>query len=410
MASPTTLISEAPRRPHPGREATAFAVLAAISFSHLLNDTIQALVPAIYPLLKSAFALSFAQVGLMTLTLQATASLLQPIVGHYTDRRPTPYSLVIGMGVTLVGLLRLSVAGTFAALLVSAGLMGVGSAVFHPESSRVARMASGGRHGLAQSIFQVGGNAGSSFGPLLAAFLVAPRGLSSVAWCALLALLAMIVLWRIGGWYKTRPPAAPRGASVRVASPDASLRRVGWPLAILAALIFSKYFYLASLNSYYTFYLISKFHVSVRTAQIDLFIFLAEVAAGTILGGPIGDRFGRKYVIWGSIFGVFPFTLALPYANLLWTPILTVLIGLVLASAFSAIVVYAQELVPGRVGLISGVFFGFAFGMGGLGAAVLGALADRVGIESVYGLCAFLPLIGLLAAFLPDVDALRRRA
>ncbi|MBI3402078.1 MAG: MFS transporter [Acidobacteria bacterium] len=386
-----------------GGESTAFAVLAAISFSHLLNDTIQALVPSIYPLLKSAFALSFAQVGLMTLTLQVTASLLQPVIGHYTDRRPTPYSLVIGMGVTLAGVLLLSIAGTFAVLLVAAGLMGVGSAVFHPESSRVARMASGGRHGLAQSLFQVGGNAGSSFGPLLAAFLVAPRGQPAVAWCAPLALVAMAVLWRIGRWYKTRPAAPSRPPSH--AGPDGALRRVGWPLAILGALIFSKYFYLASLNSYYTFYLIDKFHVSVRTAQIHLFIFLAAAAAGTILGGPIGDRFGRKYVIWGSIFGVLPFTLALPYANLFWTPVLAIVIGLVIASAFSAIVVYAQELVPGRVGLISGVFFGFAFGMGGLGAAVLGVLADRAGIGTVYKLCAFLPMLGALAAFLPDVDA-----
>lgn len=403
MASVTTIGPTFPQQSHT-RETTAVAVLAAISFSHLLNDTIQALVPAIYPLLKSAFALSFAQVGLMTLTLQVTASLLQPIVGHYTDRRPTPYSLVIGMGITLTGVLLLSIAGTFAMLLVAAGLMGIGSAVFHPESSRVARMASGGRHGLAQSVFQVGGNAGSSLGPLLAAFLVAPRGQSSIAWCAPLALMAMIVLWWIGGWHQSRPTAPPPGTPSRVTSTDGALRRVGWPLAILGALIFSKYFYLSSLNSYYTFYLIEKFDVSVRTAQINLFVFLAAVAAGTILGGPIGDRFGRKYVIWGSIFGVFPFTLALPYANLFWTPILTVLIGLVLASAFSAIVVYAQELVPGRVGLISGVFFGFAFGMGGLGAAVLGALADRAGIEFVYRLCAFLPLIGVLAAFLPDVD------
>jgi FSR family fosmidomycin resistance protein-like MFS transporter len=381
-------------------------VLAAISFSHLLNDTVQSLVPAIYPLLKSAFALTFTQVGLMTLTLQLTASLLQPVVGLYTDRRPTPYSLVIGMGFSLVGLLLLAGAPTFPALIVAAALMGIGSSVFHPESSRVARMASGGRHGLAQSLFQVGGNLGSSFGPLLGAFLVAPRGQSSIAWCSLLALIAMIVLWRIGGWYRDQhATAGPRAAghARQAAAPGMSSRRVGWPIAILGALIFSKYFYLAGLNSYYTFYLMTKFHVSVRTAQIDLFVFLAAVAAGTILGGPVGDRFGRKYVIWGSILGVLPFTLALPYANLFWTPILSVLIGLILASAFSAIVVYAQELVPGRIGMISGVFFGFAFGMAGLGAAVLGELADRVGIESVYRLCAFLPLIGVLAAFLPDV-------
>ena len=381
-------------------------MLAAISFSHLLNDTVQSLVPAIYPLLKSAFALTFAQVGLMTLTLQLTASLLQPVVGLYTDRRPTPYSLVIGMGFSLVGLLLLAGAPTFPALIVAAALMGIGSSVFHPESSRVARMASGGRHGLAQSLFQVGGNLGSSFGPLLGAFLVAPRGQSSIAWCSLLALVAMIVLWRIGGWYRDQHATASpttSGHGRQAAEPGMSSRRVGWSIAILGALIFSKYFYLAGLNSYYTFYLMTRFHVSVRTAQIDLFVFLAAVAAGTILGGPVGDRFGRKYVIWGSILGVLPFTLVLPYANLFWTPILSVVIGLILASAFSAIVVYAQELVPGRVGMISGVFFGFAFGMAGLGAAVLGELADRVGIESVYRLCAFLPLIGVLAAFLPDV-------
>jgi len=385
---------------------TSFAVLAGISFSHLLNDTVQALVPAIYPMLKESFALTFAQVGLLTLTLQVTASLLQPVVGLYTDRRPTPYSLVAGMAVSLVGLLLLAAAPTFGIVLVAAGLMGVGSAVFHPESSRVARMASGGRHGLAQSVFQVGGNFGSSLGPLLAAFLVVPHGQSSIAWCSLLALAAMVVLWKIGGWYGERRSvrtgaSSYTGPGIR---PGLSVQRVGWSLAILGALIFSKYFYLAGLNSYYIFYLIEKFGVSVRTAQIDLFVFLGAVAAGTILGGPIGDRFGRKYVIWVSILGVLPFTLALPYANLFWTPILTIGIGLILASAFSAIVVYAQELVPGRVGLISGVFFGFAFGMGGLGAAVLGNLADRVGIDAVYRMCGFLPLIGLLAAFLPDLD------
>ena len=397
-------------RPHQGSQNTAFAVLAAISFSHLLNDTIQSLIPAIYPFLKSAFALSFAQIGLLTLALMLTASLLQPLVGIYTDRRPTPYSLVIGMAFSLVGLLLLSVAASFAMLLVAAGLVGIGSAVFHPESSRVARMASGGRHGLAQSLFQVGGNVGSSFGPLLGAFLVVPRGQSSIAWCSLLALVAMVVLWRIGGWHGTLRSATLATSATSASHSSSgrrthvSRRRVGWSLAILAALIFSKYFYLASLNSYYTFYLISKFHVSVRAAQIDLFVFLGAVAAGTILGGPLGDHFGRKYVIWGSILGVLPFTLLLPHASLFWTSILSVLIGLILASAFSAIVVYAQELIPGRVGLISGVFFGFAFGMAGLGAAALGELADQVGIESVYRLCAFLPLIGLLAAFLPDLD------
>jgi len=386
-------------------ERTAVVVLAGISLSHLLNDTVQALVPAIYPMLKAAFSLSFAQVGLMTLAQQLTASVLQPLVGLYTDRRPMPYSLVIGMAFTLVGLLLLAAAPTFGIILAAALLMGIGSAVFHPESSRVARMASGGRHGLAQSVFQVGGNIGTSFGPLLGAFLVVPRGQGSIAWCALLALAGIAVLWKIGGWHRewraralAAPPASPSRPRVQL-----SPRRVGWSLAILAALIFSKYFYLASLSSYYTFYLIEKFHLSVRTAQIQLFVFLAAVAVGTILGGPIGDRIGRKLVIWVSILGVLPFTLLLPYASLFWTPVLAVVIGLILASAFSAIVVFAQELVPGRVGLISGVFFGFAFGMGGIGAAVLGQMADVVGIEAVYRLCAFLPAIGLLAAFLPDV-------
>jgi FSR family fosmidomycin resistance protein-like MFS transporter len=388
-----------------GIPATAFAVLAAISVSHLLNDTIQAVLPAIYPMLKSSFALTFGQVGLITLTSQATASLLQPLVGHYTDRRPAPYSLLFGMSVTLAGILLLSAAATFAWLLAAAALMGFGSAVFHPESSRIARMASGGRYGFAQSLFQVGGNIGSSLGPLLAAFLVVPYGQSSIAWCALLALPAMFVLWRIGGWHRARRPDATTVSMRRVAETidtGLSARRVWWSLTILGALIFSKYVYLASISSYYTFYLITRFHLSVRAAQINLFVFLAAVAAGTILGGPLGDRVGRKYVIWGSIAGVLPFTLLLPHATLFWTPILTVLIGLILASAFSAIVVFAQELVPGRVGLISGVFFGLAFGMAGLGAAVLGQLADRVGIEAVYRVCAFLPAIGLLAAFLPD--------
>jgi len=391
-----------------GRGSTAFAVLAGASFAHLLNDTLQSLVPALYPMFKAAFALSFTQVGLMTLTLQLTASLLQPVVGLYTDRRPMPYSLVGGMAFTLAGVLLLSAASTFAALLVAAGFMGVGSSIFHPESSRIARMASGGRHGFAQSFFQVGGNLGSSFGPLLAAFLVVPRGQASVAWCAPLAVAAIVVLWKIGRWYQAQQAAAAVGAShvARAASmrAPAPSRRVAWPLAVLAALIFSKYFYLASLSSYYTFYLITKFHLSIQAAQIDLFIFLGAVAAGTMLGGIVGDRIGVKNVIWASILGVFPFTALLPHATLLCTPILTVCIGLILASAFSAIVVYAQELVPGRIGMISGVFFGFAFGMAGLGAAILGQLADRIGIEAVYGICAYLPLIGLLAAFLPDLE------
>src|SRR3989449_5332674 len=389
------------------RGATAFAVIAGISISHLLNDTVQSIVPAIYPMLKESFALNFAQVGLMTLTLQLTASLLQPLVGLYADRRPTPYALVVGMAFTLVGLLLLAGAPTYGIVLAAAGVMGIGSAVFHPESSRVARMASGGRPGLAQSLFQVGGNVGSSFGPLLAAFLIVPHGQRSIAWCSLLAVLAMAILWQIGGWYRARhlvPSVTATSLNAHTnADARVSSRRVAWAIAILCALLFSKYFYLASLNSYYTFYLISRFHVTIRTAQIDLFVFLFAVGVGTILGGPVGDRFGRKHVIWGSILGVFPFTLALPHANLFWTPILTVMIGLILASAFSAIVVYAQELVPGRVGLISGVFFGFAFGMGGLGAAVLGRLADATSIVFVYQVCAYLPLIGLLTGFLPDL-------
>jgi FSR family fosmidomycin resistance protein-like MFS transporter len=387
------------------REGTAVAVLAGISLSHLLNDTVQALVPAIYPMLKATFSLSFAQVGLMTLAQQLTASVLQPLVGLYTDRSPMPYSLVVGMTFTLVGLLLLSAAPTFGIILAAALLMGIGSAVFHPESSRVARMASGGRHGLAQSVFQVGGNIGTSFGPLLGAFLVLPRGQKSIAWCALLALAGIAVLWKIGGWHREWRARVLTAPAVSASRPrvQVSPRRVGWSLAILAALIFSKYFYLASLSSYYTFYLIEKFHLSVRTAQIQLFVFLAAVAVGTFVGGPIGDRVGRKLVIWVSILGVLPFTLLLPHASLFWTPVLAIVIGLILASAFSAIVVFAQELVPGRVGLISGVFFGFAFGMGGIGAAVLGQMADVVGIEAVYRLCAFLPAIGLLAAFLPDV-------
>lgn len=407
LAAVAALPSHRSERPYEDKARPAFAILAAISFSHLLNDTIQSILPAMYPFLKPAFALSFTQIGLMTLALMLTASLLQPLVGIYTDRRPMPYSLVIGMGFSLAGLVLLSLAASFAMLLVAAGLLGIGSSVFHPESSRVARMASGGRHGLAQSLFQVGGHVGSAIGPLIGAFLIVPRGQSSIVWCSLLAVAAIVVVWRIGNWSATRLPrtlGTPAGSSASRRPAGMSGRRVGWSLAILAALVFSKYFYLASLNSYYTFYLISKFHVSVRTAQIDLFVFLGAVAAGTILGGPLGDRFGRKSVIWGSILGVLPFTLLLPHANLFWSPILTVMIGLILASAFSAIVVFAQELVPGRVGLISGVFFGLAFGMGGLGAAALGRLADVVGIESVYRLCAFLPAVGLLAAFLPDLD------
>jgi MFS transporter, FSR family, fosmidomycin resistance protein len=392
-------------------DGTVFAVLAAISFSHFLNDMIQSLLPAIYPLLKSSFDLSFAQIGLITLTFQMTASILQPVVGYYTDRRPKPYSLAVGMGSTLCGLLLLAVANHFLVLLAAAALVGTGSSVFHPESSRVARLASGGRHGLAQSVFQVGGNIGSAVGPLLAAFIVVPHGQRSIAWFTIAALLAIAVLWNVGRWYRSHIGGRRARSQALHAEQLARLTRgkIAFTIAILLALIFSKYFYMASLTSYYTFYLIEKFHLSVPAAQIHLFIFLGAVAVGTIAGGPLGDHFGRKYVIWFSILGVLPFTLMLPHANLFWTGILTVVIGLILASAFAAILVYATELVPGRVGTVAGLFFGFAFGMGGLGAALLGGLADLTSIDFVYQVCAFLPAIGLLAAFLPNLEGARRR-
>ena len=392
-------------------EGTVYPILAAISFSHLLNDMIQSLLPAIYPILKTNFHLDFAKIGLITLTTQLTASLLQPLIGLYTDRKPKPYSLPFGMGFTLAGLALLSTASNYAFILIAAGLIGMGSAVFHPESSRVARMASGGQHGLAQSVFQVGGNAGSSLGPLLAAFIVLPRGQHSIVWFTLAALLAIILLTNVGAWYK-RGEALGHLARAKKAliHPDLSPRRIAVSLAVLLALMFSKFFYLSSLSSYYTFYLINRFHVSVESSELHLFAFLGAVAAGTIIGGPVGDRVGRKIVIWCSILGVLPFTLALPYSNLFWTGVLSVVIGLILASAFSAIVVYAQELVPGRVGMISGLFFGMAFGLGGVGAAFLGKLADHSGIYFVYQLCSFLPAIGLLTGFLPNLDRRRRVA
>jgi FSR family fosmidomycin resistance protein-like MFS transporter len=391
-------------------EGTLFAVLGAVSFSHLLNDMMQSLLPAIYPMLKGSFNLSFTQVGLITLIFQLTASLLQPAVGLYTDHRSTPFSLAIGMGSTLCGLLLLAVASSFVMLLLAAGLMGLGSSVFHPEASRVARLASGGRHGLAQSVFQVGGNLGSSLGPLLAAFIVVPRGQSSIAWFSLAAILAIAVLFNVGRWYRNHLADAKARPRARLSQPLPTLsrRKVGFSLAILVLLIFSKFFYMASLQSYYTFYLIDRFSVSVQSAQIHLFLFLAAAAIGTLVGGPLGDRFGRKYIIWFSILGVFPFTMMLPYAGLFWTGVLSVVIGLILSSAFSAILVFAQELVPGKVGTIAGLFFGFAFGMGGLGAALLGQLADQTSIEFVYRLCAYLPLIGLLTFFLPHIEGRRR--
>jgi FSR family fosmidomycin resistance protein-like MFS transporter len=385
------------------KEEAVVAVLLGLSFCHLLNDMLQSLILALYPLLKESYHLDFVQIGLITLSFQITASLLQPLVGHYTDKRPKPYSLAVGMAFTLTGLLSLSEATSFGRILMSVALIGVGSSIFHPESSRIARLASGGKHGFAQSLFQVGGNAGSAIGPLLAAFFVLPRGQGSIAWFSLAALLALVILARIGAWYKAH--VASRKA--RAAEPNLtglSRRKIIFSIAILIALIFSKMFYLASINSYYMFYLMDKFHLPVQSAQLHLFVFLGAVAAGTLAGGPIGDRIGRKYVIWGSILGVLPFTLALPYANLFWTEVLSVIIGLILASAFSAIVVYGTELLPGRVGMIAGLFFGLSFGMAGIGAAALGALADYTSISTVYHICAFLPLIGLLTAFLPNVE------
>jgi MFS transporter, FSR family, fosmidomycin resistance protein len=381
---------------------TAFAVLVALSVSHLLNDTIQSLIAAVYPVLKDSYALTFTQIGLITLAFQCTASLLQPLIGLYTDRRPQPFSLALGMGVTLCGLLLLSVADNFPAILLAAALVGVGSAVFHPEASRMARLASGGRHGLAQSLFQVGGNGGSALGPLLAAFIVVPWGQGSLAWFSVAAVAAMLILFRVGRWYRAHLVERAAKTVVTVPSP-VSPRRAAFAVGVLLCLIFSKYFYLASLTSYYTLYLIDTFGVGVADAQLRLFVFLGAVAAGTFLGGPVGDRVGFKAVIWGSILGVLPFTLALPHADLFWTTVLTVPIGLILASAFSAIMVYAQELLPSRVGMVAGLFFGFAFGMGGAGAAALGWLADQTSIGFVYKVCAFLPAIGLLTALLPNL-------
>jgi len=387
---------------------TAFVVILAVSFCHMVNDIMQSLLAAIYPLLKESYQLDFWQIGLLTFTFQVTASLLQPVIGMYTDRRPLPYSLPWGMASSMVGLFVLAYAGHYWILLAGAAMIGIGSAVFHPESSRVARLASGGRFGLAQSLFQVGGNFGQSLGPLLAAFIVVPFGQGSVAWFAALALLGIVVLWQVGAWY-----ARYRANSVR--KPHSSLmpplprRRVMLALVILTLLTFSKNAYMASISSYYTFYAIEKFGVSVQTSQVLLFLFLGAAALGILLGGPFGDRYGQKAMIWFSILGVLPFTLALPYANFEWTVVLTILIGLILSSAFSNIVVFAQELVPGRVGMIAGIFFGFAFGMGGIAAALLGVLADHKGIDYVYWVCSFLPLVGLLTVFLPG-DVAKRRA
>ena len=392
------------------RPGPVLAVLLAVSFAHLLNDTIQAIIPAIYPLLKESFQLTFAQVGLITLTFKLTASILQPIVGLYADHRPVPFSLAAGMGVTLLGLILLSVAGSYVLLLIAAALVGMGSSIFHPEASRVARLASGGKHGLAQSLFQVGGNAGSSFGPLLAAIIIVPYGQLNTGWFTLAAFVGIVVLVWIGRWYQQRL-AGNQMATGELHSGMLGLtlprRQIAGGVLVLIALIFSKYFYLASMSSYFTFYLIHKFNTSIQLAQVFLFIFLFSVAVGTIVGGPVGDRFGRKVVIWISILGVAPFSLLLPHVGLFWVGVLSVPIGLILASAFSAILVYAQELIPGKVGLVAGLFFGLAFGMGGIASALLGEIADRTSIEFVFLICSFLPLIGVLTYFLPKVPGER---
>ena len=375
----------------------------------MVNDTLQALLPSIYPLLKASFGLSFTQIGMITFCFQLTASILQPVVGRYTDKHPKPYSLAFGMGITLVGLVSLSRAGSYPMILVSSVLIGLGSAIFHPEASRVAHMAAGDRHGLAQSVFQMGGNLGSSLGPLLAALIIVPHGPSSIVWFTLLALAGVVLVSKVGGWYSANLSHFRRRAASQVHG-TLPRRKVVAALAVLIALIFSKYFYLVSLTNYYTFYLIQRFGLSIQGSQYLLFVFMGAVAAGTILGGPLGDRFGRKYVIWASILGVAPFTLILPHVGLTATVILTVFIGVILASAFSAILVYAQELVPGRVGMISGLFFGLAFGCAGIAAALLGRLADMTSIGFVFNVCGYLPLIGLLTWFLPDIEGASRRA
>lgn len=388
----------------PEAAKTIFHVLAAVSVGHMLNDMVQSLLPSIYPILKSSFRLNFGQVGLLSLTYQVVASLLQPFIGHYTDRRPIPYALTVGMCFTLIGIVALALAPTFPLLLLASAMVGAGSAIFHPEASRIARIASGGQHGFAQSFFQVGGNTGSAIGPLLAAFVVLPVGQLGVGWFSIAAIGGIVILFRVGQWrshHLSRATPSHVHVDRRTVLPKG---KVMGAIAVLTALIFSKYFYLASLSSYFTFYLISRFHVSVRSSQLHLFVFLGAAAAGTFFGGPIGDRIGPKYVIWGSILGVLPFTLLMPHVNLFWTGILSAVIGFVIASAFSAIVVYAQELMPGRVGLVSGIFFGLAFGMGGIGAAVLGRIADATSIVTVYHICAWLPAIGLLTGLLPDLD------
>ena len=399
LAVPVVL-PEAPLRASMSAAGPAYIVLAGISVSHFLNDTMQSLIASVYPILKDAYALNFAQIGMITLAFQFTASLLQPVVGHVTDKKAQPFSLAVGMSSTFFGLLLLSVASSYPTILIAAALVGLGSAVFHPESARIARLASGGRYGFAQSVFQLGGSFGTSMGPVLAALIVVPFGQSSIAWFSSIAFLAILILWRIGQWYK--PQIAAKKFTAPAPHPDApSSRRVVIALAVLVALLFSKQLYVSSLSSYYIFYLIDRFGVSTQAAQMYLFMFLAANAIGAFLGGPLGDRFGRKIVIWFSILGALPFTLIVPYADLFWTGVLTILINLIMSSAFAAILIYALELLPGRVGLVSGFFYGVTFGLAGIAAALLGALADQVGIETVYRICSFLPAMGLLAWFLP---------
>lgn len=397
------------QRPAVSAQGTAFVIILAVSFGHLINDIMQSLLAALYPLLKDNYQLDFWQIGLLTFAFQVTASLLQPLIGYATDKRPMPHSLPYGMCASLVGLVMLAYAGNYWVLLAGSMLIGIGSAVFHPESSRVARLASGGRFGLAQSLFQVGGNTGTAIGPLLAAFIVVPAGQRSVAWFSLGALVGIFVLWQVSNWYVRYRADTTRKPLGGIAVP-LPRRRVAIALTVLALLVFTKNIYNASMGSYYTFYVIHRFGVDVQQSQLLLFVFLGASAVGTLLGGAFGDRFGPKTVIWFSILGVLPFTLALPYANYEWTILLSILIGLILSSAFSAIVVFAQELVPGRVGLIAGIFFGFAFGMGGIAAAVLGVIADHRGIDYVFNICSYLPLLGLLTIFLPNIGVLRRKA
>ena len=405
----TTATAEAASAPasHTSAQATAFTVILAVSFCHCINDIMQSLLSAIYPLLKENYGLDFWQIGLLTFTFQVTASLLQPLIGMVTDKRPMPYSLPYGMASSLIGLIVLAYAGHYGLLLIGASMIGIGSAIFHPESSRIARFASGGRFGLAQSLFQVGGNFGQAMGPLLAAFIVVPFGQTSISWFAVGSLIGIIVLWQVGGWHSRLRASQASRKTASFASPFPR-RKVMGALVVLTLLVLTKNAYIASISSYYTFYAIHKFGVSVQMSQVMLFLFLGASALGILLGGPFGDRYGQKAMIWFSIVGVLPFTLALPYANFEWTMVLTVLIGLILSSAFSNIVVFAQELVPGRVGMIAGIFFGFAFGMGGIAAAVLGVVADMKGIDFVYQVCSYLPLLGLLTVFLPNMREARK--